>query len=110
MSQSVRFYLRSLGEKQTTPAQRMQLNPSHPIVKGLHGIHKSNPDKARVVATQMVNNAFVAAGLIDDAREMLYDMNDVMSLALGLTPPARAAKLHPKTEADDEEELEQMAK
>eukprot|EP00497_Spongosphaera_streptacantha_P005312 TRINITY_DN6270_c0_g1_i1.p1 TRINITY_DN6270_c0_g1~~TRINITY_DN6270_c0_g1_i1.p1 ORF type:complete len:77 (-),score=9.88 TRINITY_DN6270_c0_g1_i1:59-289(-) len=76
----------------------MQINPGHPIIVGLHGSLKSDPSKARVVSRQMVNNAFVAAGLVDDAREMINDVNDVMSLALGVSFSPRVDS---EQEADD---------
>merc|ERR1712113_839363 len=35
-SAAIRQYLHALGEDVTTPAQRMQINPSHNIIKGLN--------------------------------------------------------------------------
>jgi len=90
MSQAVRFYLRTLGEKQEMPAQKMQINPRHPLIKGLQKALSTDRTKAKVVASQLVNNAFIAAGLVDDAREMLHDINDLMAHTLGVTPIARS--------------------
>ena len=46
----------------------------------------NDPLKAKLVAQQLINNAFVAAGILDDPRQMLRDMNHVMEMALGYTP------------------------
>jgi len=90
MSQAIRFYLRTLGEKQEIPPQKMQINPRHPVIKGLQKALATDRTKAKVVTSQLVNNAFIAAGLADDAREMLHDINDLMALTLGVTPTPRA--------------------
>jgi len=90
MSQAVRFYLRTLGEKQEMPPQKMQINPRHPVIKGLQKALSTDRTKAKVVTSQLVNNAFIAAGLVDDAREMLHDINDLMAHTLGVTPIARS--------------------
>jgi len=89
MSQAIRFYLRSLGEKQETPPQKMQINPRHPVIKGLQKALATDRTKAKVVTSQLINNAFIAAGLVDDAREMLHDINDLMAHTLGVTPTTR---------------------
>jgi len=89
MSQAIRFYLRTLGEKQEIPPQKMQINPRHPVIKGLQKALATDRTKAKVVTSQLVNNAFIAAGLVDDAREMLHDINDLMAHTLGVTPIAR---------------------
>jgi len=95
MSQALRFYLRSLGEKQDMPPQKMQINPRHPVIKGLHKALSTDRTKAKVVTSQLVNNAFIAAGLVDDAREMLHDINDLMAHTLGVPTV-------PRTETVDE--------
>merc|ERR1712173_327662 len=41
---------------------------------------------AQIIARQMINSAFIAAGILDDPRAMLKDMNYVMEIALGYTP------------------------
>merc|ERR1712176_1504251 len=86
-SASIRQYLHALGEDVTTPPQRMQINPSHNIIKGLYEkIENDEEESAQIIARQMINNAFIAAGILDDPRAMLKDMNYVMEIALGYTP------------------------
>merc|ERR1712154_340158 len=84
---SIRQYLHALGEDVTTPPQRMQINPSHNIIKGLYEkVQNNEEESAMIIARQMINNAFIAAGILDDPRAMLKDMNCVMEIALGYKP------------------------
>merc|ERR1712083_637180 len=85
-SAAIRQYLHALGEDVTTPPQRMQINPSHNIIKGLYEKVETEEENAKIIARQMINNAFIAAGILDDPRDMLKDMNCVMEIALGYTP------------------------
>eukprot|EP00483_Globobulimina_turgida_P003822 UN03830 len=64
----------------------MQINPNHNIIKGLYEKVEKDETNAMLIARQMINNSFIAAGILDDPREMLKDMNSVMEIALGYTP------------------------
>eukprot|EP00483_Globobulimina_turgida_P000004 UN00004 len=85
-SAAIRQYLHALGEDAVTPPQRMQINPNHNIIKGLYEKVEKDETNAMLIARQMINNSFIAAGILDDPREMLKDMNSVMEIALGYTP------------------------
>merc|ERR1719461_1034610 len=41
MTPTMRFYMKSLGigAEKKEPAQKMQINPSHFIIKGIHSLH-----------------------------------------------------------------------
>ena len=86
-AQSLRHYLKAANEETKLPPQRMQVNPNHNIIKGLYReIQENNEDKAKLLCKQLINNACIAAGIIDDARNMLADLNLVMEMALGYDP------------------------
>merc|ERR1719402_1768124 len=59
-----------------------EYNPSHPIVKKLSDLRKTNAPLAGLVAEQLFANAMVSAGLVDDPRTMLKSMNELLTLAL----------------------------
>ncbi|XP_065201134.1 heat shock protein 75 kDa, mitochondrial [Planococcus citri] len=61
---------------------RLELNPKHPIVKKLSSLVSSNPELASLLIKQLFTNAMSNAGLIDDPRLLLTDMNKLLSLAL----------------------------
>ena len=85
-SAAIRQYLHALGEDVTTPPQRIQINPSHNIIKGLYEKIQNDEQEAMIIARQMIHNSFIAAGILDDPRDMLKDMNSVMEIALGYKP------------------------
>jgi TNF receptor-associated protein 1 len=62
--------------------QQLELNPRHQIVLGLAALTESNSPVARDIAEQLIDNALVGAGLMDDPRTMLPRLNRVLELAL----------------------------
>lgn len=127
-SQAIRHYLQSLGEDVKTPPQRMQINPNHNVVKGLFKLIDNQDLQAQAVAsqvcvcpfcsvlswavcghcdTQLINNAFIAAGVMDDPRDMLQDMYNVMEMAMGYELDEARVKRGEK-ETPVEEEMQEM--
>mmetsp|Transcript_16712 Transcript_16712/g.59274 ORF Transcript_16712/g.59274 Transcript_16712/m.59274 type:complete len:585 (+) Transcript_16712:389-2143(+) len=77
------------------PKQKLLINPSHPIIKALHTLAmraKLAPHDATAVevadcaANQILDNALVAAGLMDDARTMLPRLNKLLEWSLSRVP------------------------
>jgi HSP90 family molecular chaperone len=62
----------------------LEINPRHPILIRLDAMRQAEPDLARTVAEQILDNAQVAAGLLEDPRTMLKRLNEL--LARVLTP------------------------
>jgi TNF receptor-associated protein 1 len=60
------------------PKQNVEINPSHPIMVGIHKLKDTEPVLARVLAEQVYDNCLVAAGLMDDSRTMLPRLNDLL--------------------------------
>ncbi|ETO25118.1 TNF receptor-associated protein [Reticulomyxa filosa] len=106
-AQSYRDYLTRLGEDVRPSPQRMQINPSHNIVRGLYRLIEEDEHKALAVARQLVNNAFIAAGIIDDPKDILPDIYDVMELSLGLHPDYELAKKRHQKALKENEEWQQ---
>ncbi len=61
----------------------LEINPRHPLVKKLAETQASNPELAKLVAGQLLDNALIAAGLLDDARDTVKRMNALMEKAMG---------------------------
>ncbi|KAK6637540.1 hypothetical protein RUM44_007962 [Polyplax serrata] len=61
---------------------QLEINPKHPIIKKLSKLTTSNPKLAELVAKQLFSNAMVSAGLLEDPRIILTDMNDLLTQAL----------------------------
>jgi TNF receptor-associated protein 1 len=72
----------NLGAASSLPPQILHINPNHPIVTRLATVKDSNPALATMIAEQMMDNALVGAGLLDDVRGMVPRLNDILSKAL----------------------------
>lgn len=55
---------------------------SHSVITKLHKLKNENSPLATLVAKQLFANAMVSAGLIDDARPVVANMNELLTLAL----------------------------
>eukprot|EP01103_Thecamoeba_quadrilineata_P000539 TRINITY_DN10469_c0_g1_i1.p1 TRINITY_DN10469_c0_g1~~TRINITY_DN10469_c0_g1_i1.p1 ORF type:complete len:698 (+),score=155.80 TRINITY_DN10469_c0_g1_i1:155-2095(+) len=62
--------------------QVLEINPDHPIITKLQTIRAKNPDVAKEIAKQILDNSLVAAGLLDDPRSMVSRVNILMEAAL----------------------------
>lgn len=56
----------------------LELNPTHPIISKLATLKDSNPDLAKSLAEQLLNNAMVSAGLVDDPRTVTMGLNSLL--------------------------------
>ncbi|XP_008576559.1 PREDICTED: heat shock protein 75 kDa, mitochondrial [Galeopterus variegatus] len=85
---AARHFLRmqQLARTQEERAQLLQptleINPRHTLIKKLDKLRKSEPDLAQLLADQIYENAMIAAGLVDDPRQMVGRLNDLLAKAL----------------------------
>ena len=72
------------GRFNDLPPQTLEINPAHPIIRGLHLASKSetNDPMVELVVQQVLDNALIAAGLVDDARLMLPRINEILAATL----------------------------
>eukprot|EP01012_Entosiphon_sulcatum_P001459 TRINITY_DN10279_c0_g2_i1.p2 TRINITY_DN10279_c0_g2~~TRINITY_DN10279_c0_g2_i1.p2 ORF type:complete len:640 (+),score=158.00 TRINITY_DN10279_c0_g2_i1:240-2159(+) len=49
----------------------LEINPRSVVMKRLFETHSTNPDRAKLVAEQILDNALISAGLLDDATPMV---------------------------------------
>jgi len=61
----------------------LEINPRHSLVRKLSDAREKNPEVAGLVARQLLDNALIAAGLLDDARDTITRMNTLMEKAMG---------------------------
>ncbi len=76
------------GQSTDIPPQVLEINPDHPIMKTLARVALEAADKgdspmAKIVVEQVMDNALIAAGLIDDPRGMLPRLNQILEHSLG---------------------------
>lgn len=56
----------------------LEINPRHLVLKRLFDTHTSQPEKAKLVAEQLLDNALISAGLLDDATTMVARLNKLL--------------------------------
>ncbi|MDP4625987.1 MAG: molecular chaperone HtpG [Akkermansiaceae bacterium] len=84
MSPQVRQMMKAMDENFKDEVKvELEINPRHALVRKLSEIRDSNPDVAKLVAAQLLDNALISAGLLDDARETIRRMNSLMEKAMG---------------------------
>ncbi|KAL7738564.1 hypothetical protein ACLKA6_006864 [Drosophila palustris] len=60
----------------------LEINPKHPIIKKLNSLRDSEPELALLITKQLFANAMVGAGLAEDPRMLLTNMNALLSKTL----------------------------
>jgi molecular chaperone HtpG len=56
----------------------LEINPRHAVIKRLFETHTASPEKAKLVAEQLLDNALISAGLLDDATSMVARLNKLL--------------------------------
>jgi len=84
LSPQMRQMMRAMDENFKDEVKvELEINPRHPLIHKLAAAMDGNPDLARLVARQLLDNALIAAGLLEDARDTVSRMNTLMEKALG---------------------------
>ncbi|MDE0835917.1 MAG: molecular chaperone HtpG [Akkermansiaceae bacterium] len=84
MSPQVRQMMKAMDENFKDEVKvELEINPRHALIRKLSATRESNPEVAKLVASQLLDNALISAGLLDDARETIRRMNSLMEKAMG---------------------------
>ncbi|KAJ1833340.1 hypothetical protein LPJ63_002850 [Coemansia sp. RSA 2711] len=57
----------------------VEINPRDPVIIGLFGLKSKNEELARKVAMQLLDNALIAAGILDNPQSMLKRLNEILA-------------------------------
>jgi HSP90 family molecular chaperone len=57
----------------------LEINPKHEIILSLNKLKDSNKDIAELLLHQLYGNAMITAGLMDDPREMVGRLNQLLT-------------------------------
>ena len=68
--------------------QVLEINGGHPIIRQLSATHAAQPELAAKVGAQLYANALIAAGLLDDPRTILANLNSILEETLRPHAPA----------------------
>jgi TNF receptor-associated protein 1 len=84
MSPQMRQMMKAMDENFKEDIKvELEINPRHPLVKKLAEAKDTNPELAKLVALQLLDNSLIAAGLLEDARDTVTRMNTLMEKAMG---------------------------
>jgi len=82
MSSQMRRMMQQMGQGSGMPTEVLfEINPRHTLMSNLHKQRESNPDLAKLIALQAFDNSMVAAGLLEDPKDMVSRMYDILSQA-----------------------------
>lgn len=59
----------------------LEINPRNGLIKALYTLHKKDPELSRMIAEQLLDNSLVTAGLIEDPRIVLSNLNKLLEKA-----------------------------
>jgi len=79
------------GRAPELPPQTLEVNGGHPIIRSLASARSSQPDLAAKVAQQIFSNALISAGLLDDPRTILGNINAILEASLAPASTAGGA-------------------
>lgn len=57
---------------------QLEINPKHPIMMKLHKLITTDEELAKLLAQQIFSNALTVAGLVEDPRLLLTQMNELL--------------------------------
>jgi molecular chaperone HtpG len=89
MTASMRRMMKALKQDSVpdaTATYDLEINPAHPLITRLEGIRQKDSGLAASVAEQILDNARVAAGLLEDPRAMLTRLNQLLERVLTQQP------------------------
>ena len=80
MSPHMRRMMKAMNKEGADSPLRVNLefNPRHAVIKRLFETHTANPERAKLVAEQLLDNALISAGLLDDTTTMIARLNKLL--------------------------------
>ncbi len=78
MRRMMRLMTKDAGTADKPVAVKVELNPRHPLVHKLDALRASNPELAKLVAEQVLDNTLIAAGLLDNPRGMTQRIYELL--------------------------------
>jgi TNF receptor-associated protein 1 len=83
MTPQLRHMMASMGQETPPSRVHLELNPRHGLVKRIAAAREKSPELAKLVAEQILDNSMIAAGLLEDSRDLVQRVYRIMELGLG---------------------------
>ena len=78
----MRAMMKAMGQDAPEIKPVLEINPRHALVKKLASLRESNPEVAGLVAQQLVDQAMLAAGLVEHPQQLATRMNEILEKVL----------------------------
>ena len=78
----MRAMMKAMGQEVPGVKPVLEINPRHALVKKLSHLRESNPEVADLVARQLVDQAMLAAGLVEHPQQLAAGMNELLEKLL----------------------------
>jgi molecular chaperone HtpG len=80
MSPHMRRMMKAMNKEGADSPLRvnLEINPRHAVIKRLFDTRGTQPEKAKLVAEQLLDNALISAGLLDDVTSMVTRLNKLL--------------------------------
>ena len=82
MTASMRAMMKQMNPEMGGEKYNLEINPAHAIIVKINQTRTANPDLAKKVAEQLLDNARAAAGVLEDPRSMVKRLNDLLEQVL----------------------------
>jgi len=94
-SASMRRMMKYIDPQRTgeLPKQALEINPKHPVIRGLNNLRSNDADLAKLIGEQVFDNALAAAGLLDDPRVMVPRLNNLLLSAIKNSNSSKATTI-----------------
>ncbi len=89
MSPHLRRMMREIDTGSGREKVILELNPRHPLIHRLAEAMEADPEGADLAAQQLLDNALLSAGLIEEPQEMVQRINALIERALATGKAAR---------------------
>jgi molecular chaperone HtpG len=83
MSPHMRRMMKAMhkGAPESPLRVNLEINPRHAVVRHLAELQTSAPEKAALVAQQILDNALISAGLLEDTSQMVQRLYKLLETA-----------------------------
>ena len=78
----MRAMMKAMGQEVPSVKPVLEINPRHALVKKLSALRSEKPEIATLVAQQLVDQALLAAGLVEHPQELSTRMNEILEKIL----------------------------
>jgi molecular chaperone HtpG len=71
MTPSMRRIMKAMQQETGETTVRLEINPAHPLILKLNSLKTENPELAKLMGRQILDNCLISAGFVDDPRSMV---------------------------------------